>query len=188
VTLTRRDVLALLSVAVAGAGCTGPADPTVTEATTNTDPSEPSPTTDSSATTDPTDAGPRDLLPAAGDGWTLLNTEFAGYRRLGYDEGVLAVYEAPDGTRVSVLVVTLRAGDPSAQAEEFADTGWQVALAYRRFALAAGTGTDQRTFTPEKPITLDRTPIPETEPLVRELVAWSPALSAEYVAEHDVTG
>jgi hypothetical protein len=89
---------------------------------------------------------------------------------------------------VTVLVVTLRVGDPTAQAEEFADTGWQVALAYRRFALAAGTGTDQRTFTPEKPITLDRTPIPGTESLVRELVARSPALSADYVAEHDVTG
>jgi hypothetical protein len=185
VTLLRRDVLALLSVAVAGAGCTGPADPTGSESTTRT---EPSPTTDSSATTDPAYAGPRDLLPAAGDGWTQLNTEFAGYRRLGYDEGVQAAYEAPDGTRVTVLVVTLRVGDPTAQAEEFADTGWQVALAYRRFALAAGTGTDQRTFTPEKPITLDRTPIPGTESLVRELVARSPALSADYVAEHDVTG
>ena len=187
-TLLRRDVLTLLSVAVAGAGCTGPADPTVSESTTNTDPSEQSPTTDSSATTDPAYAGPRDLLPEAGNGWTLLNTDFAGYRRLGYDEGVLAAYEAPDGTRVSVLIVTLRVGDPTAQAEEFADTGWQVALAYRRFALAAGTGTDQRTFTPEKPITLDRTPIPGTESLVRKLVTRSPALSADYVADHDVTG
>jgi hypothetical protein len=185
VTLPRRDVLALLSVAVAGAGCTGQADPTVSEPTTDT---EPSPTTDSSATTEPTYAGPRDLLPEAGNGWTLLHTEFAGYRRLGYDEGVLAAYESPDGTRVSVLIVTLRAGDPVAQADEFADTGWQVALASRRFALAAGTGTDQRTFTPEKPITLDRTPVPGTGSLVRELVARSPALSAEYVADHDVTG
>jgi hypothetical protein len=185
VTLLRRDVLALLSVAVAGAGCTGPADSKVSEPPTST---EDSPTTDSSATTDPAYAGPRDLLPAAGDGWTLLHTDVAGYRRLGYDEGVQAAYEAPDGTRVTVLVVTLRVGDPTAQAEEFADTGWQVALAYRRFALAAGTGTDQRTFTPEKPITLDRTPIPGTESLVRELVARSPALSADYVAEHDVTG
>jgi hypothetical protein len=181
VTLPRRDVLALLSVAVAGAGCTAPGTPESSSAT-------PSQTSDASATTEPTDAGPRDLLPEAGDGWTRLNTEFAGYRHLGYDEGVQATYEAPDGTRVSLLVVTLRVGDPTAQAEEFADTGWQVALAYRRFAVAAGTGTDQRTFTPEKPITLDRTPIPGTESLVRELVARSPALSADYVADHDVTG
>lgn len=181
----RRGVLTLVGVTVAEAGCVGPAGSGVAS---DRNTSEPSPTTDSSATTEPTYAGPRDLLPAAGDGWTLLNTEFAGYRRLGYDEGVLAAYESPDGTRVSVLIVTLRVGDPPSQADEFADTGWQVALAYRRFAVAAGTGTDQRTFTPEKPITLDRTPIPETEPLVRELVARSPALSAEYVAEHDVTG
>jgi hypothetical protein len=182
VTLLRRDVLALLSVAVAGAGCTAPGTPESSSSAT------PSQTSDASATTEPAYSGPRDLLPEAGDGWTQLNTEFAGYRRLGYDEGVQAAYEAPDGTRVTVLVVTLRVGDPTAQAEEFADTGWQVALAYRRFALAAGTGTDQRTFTPEKPITLDRTPIPGTESLVRELVARSPALPAEYVAEHDVTG
>lgn len=83
----------------------------------------------------------------------------------------------------------LRSGfDPEGEANSWAcSAGWTVALGYRRFAVAASTGTAQRTFTPEVPPQMTRTPIPETTDPAMELLARSPGLSREYVDEHAIT-
>ncbi|WP_276276490.1 hypothetical protein [Haloarcula regularis] len=59
--------------------------------------------------------------------------------------------------------------------------GWQVALGFSTFAIAASTGTKRRTATtPERPVEMDTTPTPDTKRDREALLARSPALSVRY--------
>ncbi|MFC7197434.1 hypothetical protein ACFQL4_26995 [Halosimplex aquaticum] len=61
-----------------------------------------------------------------------------------------------------------------------------MAVAYDTFAFAAGTGTEQRNYTPETPPHMDRTAIPGSAERSRELLARSPLLSTERVDGNEV--
>ena len=54
--------------------------------------------------------------------------------------------------------------------------GWQIAFALDGVAIAASTGTEQRTFTPGRPPMMTRSPVPGHEDRVRELLSLSPRL------------
>jgi hypothetical protein len=58
-------------------------------------------------------------------------------------------------------------------AHSWACAGWQIALSIDNVAIAASTGTYQRTFTPEKPPTMTKSPVPGTDERVRELLTFS---------------
>jgi hypothetical protein len=64
--------------------------------------------------------------------------------------------------------------------------GWDVGIAYTGFAFAAGTGTEQQTFTPEAPPHMTRTPLPETKDQSRELLSYSSLLSDQVIREHSI--
>ncbi|QPV64491.1 hypothetical protein I7X12_07730 [Halosimplex litoreum] len=109
-------------------------------------------------------------------------------RLLGAESGVVREYEDPDGTRFRVVALKMSEGyDAADKAERWACIGWDVAVASEDFALAAGTGTEQRNYTPETPPHMDRTAIPGSAERSRKLLARSPLLSAERVDANDVT-
>ncbi|WP_415379998.1 hypothetical protein [Halosimplex sp. TS25] len=106
---------------------------------------------------------------------------------LGAETGVVGEYEASDGVRFRAVVLErFPRHDPTRKAERWACIGWDVALAYEDFAFAAGTGTEQRDYTPETPPHMDRTAIPGSVDRSRELLARSPLLSAERVDANEV--
>ncbi len=109
-------------------------------------------------------------------------------RMLGAETGVVGKYESADGTRFRAVVLErFPRHDPTGKAERWACIGWDVAVAYEDFAFAAGTGTEQRDYTPETPPYMDRTAIPGSADRSRELLARSPLLSAERVDASEVT-
>jgi len=71
-------------------------------------------------------------------------------------------------------------------ARSLACAGWQVAVATDGHAIAASTGTEQRTFTPEAPPTMTQSAVPETEKRVRELLALSPRLDEADIDRHGI--
>jgi hypothetical protein len=121
------------------------------------------------------------------NGWTRDRTEEFHAKELGGSEGVRGYYTGPDGTGYQVLV--LRAGDWAAgNARSWRCAGWQVAFAVDGVALAASTGTAQRTFTPERPPTMAESPVPGTDSRVRELLALSPELEPSDIPEASECG
>ncbi|MFB6138864.1 MAG: hypothetical protein ABEJ26_00330 [Halosimplex sp.] len=198
-TPTRRSVLRAIGAVVplAVAGCEAPDSPepdagtvpspaptdTRTASRTTESPSSPvgspSPTPDRDA---------EDVLPEPGSGWTLVETRRMSARMLGAETGVVGEYEAADGTRFrAVALERFPRHDPTRKAERWACIGWDVAVAYGDFAFAAGTGTEQRDYTPETPPYMDRTAVPGSSGRSRELLARSPLLSAARVDANEVT-
>ena len=136
------------------------------------------------------DLSPEELLPREGDGWSgeQVDRGFAWSAR-GAEDGVFGRYTSPEDRSYEVVIMEVgREYDPETKATNWACTvGWNVALTYRQFAVAAGTGTRNRTFTPERPPHMTRTPIPGTTEPTRELLSRSPVLSRAFVDRHAIT-
>ncbi|WP_459191205.1 hypothetical protein [Halosimplex sp. J119] len=193
---TRRSLLralgAAVPVAVAGCGSTDEDDPDEDSSHAPTPTSTPhgvtavsTPTPTTAVST--TDQSAMTVLPEPGNGWTLAETRRMAARMLGAQTGIVGKYESPDGTRFRAVVLErFPRHDPTYKAERWACIGWDVAVAYERFAFAAGTGTEQRNYTPETPPHMDRTAIPGSTDRSRDLLARSPILSAELVEENAV--
>ncbi|QLH76709.1 hypothetical protein HZS55_05045 [Halosimplex rubrum] len=198
-TLTRRSVLRAIGAAVplAVAGCETPdspepdADAAPSPAPTDTPRVSRTPGTASRTTASPSstpDRDAEDVLPEPGSGWTLTETRTMAARMLGAETGVVGEYERPDGTRFRAVVLKrFPRHDPTRKAERWACIGWDVAVADEDFAFAAGTGTEQRDYTPETPPYMDRTAIPGSADRSRDLLARSPLLSAERIDANEVT-
>jgi len=147
---------------------------------------QPSSSTGSPSSTLDRDA--EDALPEPGEGWTLVETRRMAARMLGAETGVVGEYEAADGTRFRAVVLErFPRHDPTHKAERWACIGWDVAVAYEEFAFAAGTGTEQRDYTPETPPYMDRTAIPGSAERSRSLLARSQLLDSDAVAANAVT-
>jgi hypothetical protein len=144
-------------------------------------------------TTTPTDTGSasptpelpdaRGYLPEPNDEWTLDRTATLDVAALGGADGIRGYYTGPAGVEYEVIVFVSNRDYNYAPgtAESFACAGWQVALVLDRVAVAASTGTDQRTFTPEAPPTMNQTPAPERVEDVRALLALSPRLTIDEI-------
>lgn len=164
-------------------GATRPTD-TATRSTATPTPTSSPPGT---ATATPA-ASPEDLLPEETDGWTLERTGQYDWTTIGGAEGVRGYYTDADGVAYEVLIMRMETGSPEAKVEHWTcEVGWSVGLAYEEFAIAAGTGTVQRTFTPERPPTMERTPIPDTTETARALLANSPALTKQLIDGNAIT-
>ncbi|WP_135366023.1 hypothetical protein [Halosimplex halophilum] len=187
-TPTRRSVLRTVGTAsaLALAGCQtgGPSD-------SGTDSAPPRAPTDS-PTPEPTPSETPELparraLPEAGDDWELIGIDRISATNLGGKAGFTGGYRDPEGTRFRVVALEMSEGyDAADKAERWACIGWDMAVAYEGFALAAGTGTEQRNYTPETPPNMDRTAIPGSADRSRELLTRSPLLSAERVDANEV--
>ncbi|MEF8808253.1 hypothetical protein [Natronomonas sp.] len=116
-------------------------------------------------------------LPEAGEGWTLAETYEPGLGETGLTDAVVGKYRSPDDVRYDVLVVF------SGTAEQLIDAGWQIAVPIENGAIAASTGQEERSPTPEHPPqpSVDGTPIPGTDDQALELLARSPELTESEV-------
>ena len=169
---TRRSIVrAGLSGSLLLGGCSE----ATTDTTTPTETGSPSPT--------PELPDARSYLPEPNDEWTLDGTANLEVAPLGGADGIRGYYTGPAGSEYEVVVFVSSREYNSAPgtAESFACAGWQVAVVIDRVAIAASTGTDQRTFTPEAPPTMDQTPAPERVGEVRTLLALSPRLTSDEV-------
>ncbi|WP_123538077.1 hypothetical protein [Halosimplex salinum] len=197
-TPTRRSVLRAVGTASALAltGCqTGDSNDSDADSAPSSAPTQsrtpsetPEQTPASTESPSPTpDRDAEDVLPESGKGWSLMETREMSARMLGAETGIVGEYEAADGTRFRVVVLErFPRHDPTRKAERWACIGWDVAVAYEDFALAAGTGTEQRDYTPETPPHMDQTAIPGSAERSRELLARSPLLSVERVDANEV--
>ena len=160
--MQRRTVLksAGLSVGLVG-GCTG-----------NRSRTDPSTAPESPTETSASQA----FLPPSGDGWTLAGTSDYEWAPLGGDDGVIGRYEGPDGQAYE-MVVMHDEDNAEGSARQFACAGWQLAFPYEGFAVAASSGTYQRTFTPEAPPTMSSAPVDDRLNRVRELLVRSSELT-----------
>ena len=149
------------------------------EARTNT----PTPTDTDSASPTPELPDPRSYLPEPDDEWTREQVRNIEVAPLGGEEGIRGIYTGPDGFEYHVIVfVSIRdRNNAPGTARSFACAGWQISVSKDRVAVAASTGTDQRTFTPELPPRMDRAPAPERVDEVRALLERSPRLTPEEV-------
>jgi hypothetical protein len=80
---------------------------------------------------------------------------------------------------------TIRVEDGDPEPGTVTDSGLESYLPDGH-AVAASTGTEQRTFTPEVPPTMTQSPVPGTEDRVRELLALSPRLGTADIDENRV--
>ena len=80
---------------------------------------------------------------------------------------------------------TIRVEDGDPEPGTVTDSGLESYLPDGH-AIAASTGTEQRTFTPEVPPTMTQSPVPGTEDRVRELLALSPRLGTADIDENRV--
>lgn len=184
--MNRRRVLALLSVTIPISGCT------FRGSDTDGTPSDHPPSTTSeptaeTATSTPTseNPSPRAYLPESTDGWELERTGDFEWSVLGGNDGIRGYYTGPDGGSYEVLVM-FSEYPVDGSARSWACAGWQIALALDSVAMAASTGTDQRTFTPERPPQMTQTPASEREAEVRELLTLSPKLTAAVIEDNRV--
>lgn len=130
----------------------------------------------------------QDVLPEARNGWQLRRSDELPVRHLGGESGITGYYTSPEGIRFRVVVIKMKEDYSTAtKAEGWACIGWDVGVAYRGFAFAAGTGTRQgpETFTPETPPHMTRTPVPGTAMQSKELLSYSPLLSRETIEENE---
>lgn len=166
----RRFVTAAALTLVPVAGCGSP-DENSSPSTSSTPPPSQTPA-----------SGPEAFLPEPADGWVRDRTEAFSAKERGGSEGVRGYYTGPDGERYQVLVLV--SGDwAERNARAWRCAGWQVAFAVDGMTIAASTGTAQRTFTPERPPTMTRSPVPGTDARVRELLALSPKLDRSEIPE-----
>lgn len=182
----RRKVLqsGLLTSLTGLAGCSSdiPATGTPTETSTRSPHSEPTFTVEPTPTPQPT---AEDQLPVPKDGWKLVGTEGKDWRILSAKSGIIGKYESPEGILFEVVIKEMMEEfSVEVHAERWACIGWDVAVAYEEYAFAAGTGTDQQTFTPEEPPHMTKTPIPGSENNSRQLLTYSPLLSEQIISEH----
>jgi hypothetical protein len=129
------------------------------------------------------------FLPAEDDGWSRIRKEDRNYSNVGGEDGVYASYESSNDVRYDVLIAKIKKSyDVRRKARHWkCDVEWQVVLRYEELIIAAGTGTAQKTFTPEEPPQMDRTPVPDTGDEIRELLATSARLDPQDVDEYEVT-
>ena len=175
---SRRNVVRTLPpTIVASAGCAG--------LTSTDDP--PVGTTDGSATE--SGESVEAFLPAEGEAWTRIRKENRSYSTVGGEDGVYASYESSNDVRYDVLIAKIKESyDVRRKARHWkCDVEWQVVLRYEELIIAAGTGTAQKTFTPEEPPQMDRTPVQDTGDEIRDLLATSAKLDPQDVDEYEVT-
>lgn len=147
------------------------------------------PTDTGSASSTPKLPAPRSYLPEPNDEWTRDRIAPLEVAPLGGADGIRGYYTGPDGIQYEVIVFVSSRDYNYAPgtAESFACAGWQVAFTLDRVvAVAASTGTAQRTFTPEAPPTMDQTPAPERVDEVRTLLALSSRLTADEIQAIEV--
>lgn len=133
-----------------------------------------------------TPAGPEGYLPEPGDGWEQEKTGDYDWESLGGQDGVRGFYTGPDGENYEAVVM-FSEDFAEGSARSWACAGWQIALATDGVAVAASTGTEQRTFTPEKPPTMTRTPARGREDRVHEFLTRSPRFTAEEIERQQIT-
>lgn len=141
------------------------------------------PTPTSSSTATPELPDPRSYLPEPNDEWTREQVRNIEVAPLGGEEGVRGIYTGPDDVEYHVIVFVSNRNSNYAPgtAQSFACAGWQISVSKDRVAVAASTGTEQRTFTPEAPPRMNRAPDPERVDEVRALLERSPRLTSEEV-------
>lgn len=202
--MKRREYLASVGLGLLSTGCLGNSTssqpPTDRSDETNTIQSTAAPASQSpewsptqrgdtnpqATTTGNDEPNARDFLPPSTDGWELTETDHHHWGALGGTDGIRGHYRGPDVNEYQ-LIVMFRNSNTEGVAEAWSCAGWQIALAVDGVAIAASTGTDQREFTPEKPPTMTRTPVPETKASVRELLLHSPHLTESALEENTVT-
>ena len=178
---SRRNLLRAIPVAVTAAytGCVNELESTDDSSTENSDESS----TKNSESTE-------EFLPAEEDGWTQTQKEDRDYSQLGGEDGIYATYKSSPNDMISDLLILKikKAYNIQNKARDWkCNVKWQVVLRYQEFIVAAGTGTAQKTHTPEEPPQMTRTPIPETEDEIKKLLANSPKFDLQAVNEHEVT-
>lgn len=148
-------------------------------------------TTSSPTTSSSSSLSPENLLPQEGGGWTQNQVESGAFSwsAHGATDGIFGYYTSPENRTYEVVIMEMKTGySPERKANNWkCHVEWNVTLSYRRFAIAASTGTAQRTFTPEQPPHMTRTPIPETTEPAKDLLSNSPELSREYIDRHAIT-
>ncbi|GAA0206372.1 hypothetical protein GCM10009000_020860 [Halobacterium noricense] len=134
------------------------------------------------------ESGPESYLPDSTDSWEFHGTQEhePAWSPLGATDGAIGQYQGPDGYSYEFVVMDSEEGFSEGNARSLACAGWQIAIAIDRYAIAASTGTEQRTFTPEAPPTMTQSAAPETEDSVRELLSLSPRLSEADLDEHRI--
>lgn len=187
--VSRRGIVSrTVSLLLVGiAGCQSPRSSADAESESLT-PSErtASTTTPASSTTSTPVRDLSSLLPVATDGWTRTGTGEPAIGGLGAVDGVEADYESPDGTFYRVDVVRWDSREEARQESRWwVRVGWSVVVPYQWYTFAAGSGTPERTLTPEHPPQMPTTPVDGGAPAARELLALSPVLTAEYVRENE---
>lgn len=131
-------------------------------------------------------SSPESYLPESTDDWHRNRTGDFDWESIGGTDGIRGYYTGPDGGSYEVIVMF---SDYSVEgnAESWACAGWQIVLALDGVVMAASTGTDQRTFTPEDPPTMTQTPDRGRVDKVHELVTLSPKLTTRDIEENLVT-
>jgi len=125
---------------------------------------------------------PQTYLPEPGEGWELIDTSDYVWAPIGGSEGIIGKYRGPDGETYKVVIMRDE-DNADGSARQFSCAGWQIAFAYRGYAIAASTGTLQKTFTPEAPPTMSSSPAPNKTNRVYELLLRSPKLTEDIVPE-----
>lgn len=133
----------------------------------------------------PTPSGPKSYLPKSAEGWELKRTNDHDWEPLGGDRGIRGYYTGPQGRSYEVVIM-FSERYVEGSAESWSCAGWQISLALDGVAVAASTGTNRETFTPEKPPTMTKSPDPDREDRVRELLALSPRLSETDIEERRI--
>jgi len=135
-----------------------------------------------------TDSGLESYLPDGTGEWKFrgVRDRTPDWSPLGATDGIIGQYRGPDGAAYEFLVMDTQPSYTEGTARSLACAGWQVAVVVDGHAIAASTGTEQRTFTPEVPPTMTQSPVPGTEDRVRELLALSPRLGTADIDENRV--
>ena len=133
-------------------------------------------------------SGPESYLPDSTDEWEFRDTREhgGGWTPLGAKDGVIGQYRGPDGASYEFVVMDTEETYTEGTARSLACAGWQVAITIDGHAIAASTGTEQRTFTPEEPPQMTQTAVARTDGRVRELLVLSPRLSETDVDENEI--
>lgn len=186
----RQFCLGITAVVTAASGCSGrdtdPTPETVADSETELGVTE---TTQHDSTSGAVaDSGPESYLPESTDEWDFRDTHEhdKGWSSLGANDGTIGRYQGPDRSTYEFVVMDTRQGYTEGTTRSLACAGWQIAIAIDGYAIAASTGTEQRTFTPEVPPTMTQSAVPETEDRVRELLALSPRLSEADIDENRI--
>ena len=133
-------------------------------------------------------SGPESYLPDSTDEREFRDTREhgGGWTPLGAKDGIIGQYQGPDGASYEFVVMDTEETYTTGTARSLACAGWQVAIAIDGYAIAASTGTEQRTFTPEEPPQMTQTAVFGTDGRVRELLVLSPRLSETDVDENEI--